>query len=147
MSDFNSNLAMAMNELQSMRADTQQMMQSLQPANVIGSGASVSAPIHNTGALTGTITTSAQQQPFEYKPIQGEMFTVRNKITMEMWEDIPHEQIKRQMLSLIVEELMKSKHIEFTMKKDNAERDTISVAARLFVVPDSQVRLLRENGY
>lgn len=141
MSDFNSNLAMAMNELQSMRADTQQMMQSIQPS------ASVSAPVHNIGVLTGNITTSAHPQPFEYKPIQGEMFTVRNKISMEMWEDMPHEQIKKQMLSLIVEELMKSKHIEFTMKKDIAERDTVSVAARVFVVPDGQVRLLRDKGY
>jgi hypothetical protein len=84
--------------------------------------------------------------PKEY-PIQGEMLTVRKTITMEMWQNIPPEVIKREALSLLIDEMMKSKHIEFTMMKDTSSRDMIRIAARIFVTPDSQVRLLREKGY
>lgn len=107
-------------------------------ADVVGS------PLHYPVQVA---TSSNSIPPTQDKPIQGEMLTVRNTITLEMWENIPHDVIKQDMMRKLVEELMKSKHIEFTMMKDTSQRDEIKIAARVFVTPDSQVRLLRERGY
>jgi hypothetical protein len=96
--------------------------------------------------LSQSVGTSANI-PSQDKPIQGEMLTVRKMITPELWEDTPREEIKRQMLSLMVEEMMKSKHIEFTVTQDHSGMGTVRIAARIFVTPDSQVKLLRERGY
>ena len=95
---------------------------------------------------THTATASNTSYTPKKYPIQGEMLVVKQVITMEMWEQIPPEVIKKDMMSKLVEELMKSKHIEFTMTKDTLSHDMVRIAARIFVTPDSQVRLLRENG-
>ena len=79
-------------------------------------------------------------------PIQGEMLVVKDMITQEMWQNIPHDVIKRDMIQKLVEEMYHSRHIEFTMIKDPTSHDMVRIAARVYVTPDSQVRLLRENG-
>ena len=123
-------------------------MADLIPHNGWNVGASVSAALpNNQGAFTGNITTSAHQQPFNYKSIEGQMFTVMKSITREQFERWPPERIKKEMLRQLVDEMYSSKYIEFTMQKDTLESDMVKVKARIFVTPDSQVRLLRENGY
>ena len=78
--------------------------------------------------------------------IQGQMLSVRKIIPQETYEQLPHDIIKREMLKEMLEEMMRSKHIEFTVMKDATQLDALRITARVFVTPDSQVRLLRENG-
>jgi hypothetical protein len=51
--------------------------------------------------------------------------------------------IKMQMCQLLVEELMKSKYIEFTSEYIH-HKDTKIFRARIFATPDAQVRMLRQ---
>ena len=98
-------------------------------------------PVQHTHIGTSTNT------PSQDKPIQGEMLTVKKFVSLEVWENMPPEVIKREMMQLLVDQMMNNNYIEFTMQKDNLQRDMVRIAARIFVTPDSQVRLLREKGY
>ena len=123
-------------------------MADLIPHNGWNVGASVSAALPvNQGTLSGNITTNVNSSSQLDHYVQGNMFKAQKSIPQYEFEMYPHEVIKREMLSLIVEQLMKSKHIEFTMMKDHLQQDMVRVTARIFVTPDSQVRLLREKGY
>ena len=107
------------------------------------------------------ITHSAIANPTPYPPIsvssgtsmpnreygiQGKMLKCESRITMEQWEKYPTEWVKRKMLELMLEEMLKENCIEFTMMKDPGLMDMVSVRARIFVTPDEQVRTLRVNG-
>lgn len=80
--------------------------------------------------------------------IQGEMFAVEKKfggITAAGVSQITDDNLKRMLLTELVEELMKSKYIEFT-KQMLPNTDNMVVRARMYVVPDDQVQILRTNG-
>lgn len=51
--------------------------------------------------------------------------------------------IKMQLCRLLVDEMMKSKYIEFTSEY-NPNKDSKIFRARIFATPDAQVRLLRQ---
>lgn len=78
--------------------------------------------------------------------IQGKMLKCESLITMEEWERQPAEWVKQKMMRLLVDEMMKQNCIEFTMEKEHREMNMVRVRARIFVTPDSQVRLLRTKG-
>lgn len=116
---------------------------------------SVSAAVPNAGAFTGNITTSGTQpisQRVQDQIIQGEMLTCN--ISIDDYEDEQgmrqvgidwHEHMKKRLINQLANEMMNSKHIEFTRQHDYHQNRTI-YRARAYVTPDSQVRLLRENG-
>ena len=117
---------------------------------------SPSAAVPNTGTFTGNITTSGTQpisQRVQDQIIQGEMLTCN--ISIDDYEDEQgmrqvgvdwHQHMKKRLILQLVNEMMNSKHIEFTRQHDYHQNRTI-YRARVFVTPDSQVRLLREKGY
>lgn len=107
---------------------------------------SISAAIQNPGAFTGNLTVNGSIPPPKDHLIQGEMFNVQKFITQEVFEMTPPQHLKEMMLADLLQEMMKSKHIEFTMMKDPHTVDMVRMRARVFVTPDRQVRLLRENG-
>ena len=79
--------------------------------------------------------------------IQGDMLTV--SLTMSQIQEIIDNDIansemyiKQRMASLIAEELLRSKHISFTKKKDLV--GVTHYLARAFVVPSGDVQLLRQ---
>ena len=81
----------------------------------------------------------------EDQVIQGKMLTVTNVIKQYDWEILPEDQIKRKMVYELAEEMAKSNMVEFTKQIDHATH-CINVRARCFMVPDTQVRILREKG-
>jgi hypothetical protein len=114
---------------------------------IMNGSASITAVVPvNQGTISGNITTNVNSSSYLDHYVQGNMFKAQKSIPQYEFEMMPHEVIKREILSLIVEQLMQSKHIEFTMMKDQLQQDMVKVSARIFVTPDSQVRLLRENG-
>ena len=62
-----------------------------------------------------------------------------SSITDQQYNDF----IKMQMCQLLVEELMKSKYIEFTSEYIHS-KDAKIFRARIFATPDAQVRMLRQ---
>jgi len=82
-----------------------------------------------------------------FETIKGEMLTV--KMEMSEWEFnnsmIPKPEIKNRLAVMLAEELLQNKNVEFTYQK-NHNNGNISVRVRCFVVPDDQVKLLRERN-
>jgi hypothetical protein len=85
---------------------------------------------------------------FQSYSIQGKMFVVEKtfaSITGVSLSQITDDNLKRMLLTELVEELMNSKCIEFT-KQHEPHTGNIVVRARMYVVPDDQVQILRTNG-
>ena len=85
--------------------------------------------------------------PAQEYAIKGEMLVVQHTYTdlALVKTRLTDREIKRQLISDIVEKMMDSKFIEFTKAQDPLDFNTI-IRARCFLVPDTQVRILRENG-
>ena len=82
--------------------------------------------------------------------IQGEMFAVSLIIPETMAENVYEpDEIKEILIKRLIEDLCvhpTNKYIEFTKVMDPVSYDH-TFRARIFIVPDTQVRLLRLNGY
>lgn len=111
-----------------------QMYQSPQSHSAIANPTPYPAP-----TINGSI-------PISKWEIKGECFKVQKTITLQMWQDLPHDVIKMDMVKLLVQELMKANCIEFTSQVEPHSPDMVELRARIFVTPDSQVRILRVNG-
>lgn len=80
--------------------------------------------------------------------IKGNM--IKYEMSMSEYESLSitidtvtfYDEIKKQLLYGIMDEIMRTKSIEFTKMKDYAN-GTTSYRARMFAVPDDQVRILR----
>lgn len=100
-----------------------------------------------TGAsnITASTISNASWNTQEHK-IQGNLLTV-NMIISD-WEmtnkPISPDEIKMKLMNLMVEKMMQDKHIEYTKMLDPVSRDH-RFHARIFVVPDTQVRIIRER--
>ncbi len=79
--------------------------------------------------------------------IQGRMLTVTYTIPEYVWSSRPilPDEIKLKLMTQMVDKMMEDKHIEFTKMVDPVNFDH-RFAARIFVVPDTQVRILRTNN-
>lgn len=74
--------------------------------------------------------------------IQGQMIEVN--MTLESYELIKmsDDQIKTKLLFFLADEMMKRKCVEFT-KQQRHERNETVIRARIFVTPDTNVRIIR----
>jgi len=81
----------------------------------------------------------------EDQVIQGKMLTVTNVIKAHDWEILSEDQIKRRMIYELAEEMAKSNMVEFTKQNDPVNH-FVNIRARCFMVPDTNVRILRMNG-
>lgn len=78
--------------------------------------------------------------------IQGKSIGHQITITDVSFENIADKDlIKKDLVQGLVEKMMQEKCIEFTMQDDHFMGAKIC-RARIFVVPDTQVRILREKG-
>jgi len=79
--------------------------------------------------------------------IKGESFTVSKSFQLDMINSdvITPDEIKLHLIREIVEQMMDSNFIEFTKLEDIINCNT-TFRARVFVIPDSQVRFLRLEG-
>jgi hypothetical protein len=82
--------------------------------------------------------------PLSKWEIKGEGLKCETLITLQEWETYPAEWVKKKMLHMMLDEMMKKHFMEFTMEKQGL--DMVRVRARIFVTPDTQVRILRVNG-
>ena len=80
-------------------------------------------------------------------PIKGESFSVSICFTESdlIREVITPDEIKQMLIRDLVKEMMHGNYIEFTKSEDVTNCNT-TFRARIFAVPDSQVRLLRLEG-
>jgi len=109
--------------------------------------------ISNGGVLPGFSPYDLSEYPTvvhdpAFETIKGEMLTVKMEITEWEFENsmIPKPEIKKKLARMIAEELLERKNVEFTYQK-NRDTNNISVRVRCFVVPDDQVKILREKKY
>ena len=94
-----------------------------------------------TNANSGGTTFNQMQHA-----IQGKMFTVTYVVSDYdmMKKPIDTMEIKLRLMNQLVENMVEDKNIEFTKIQDAAS-GVHRFHARIFVVPDTQVRILREN--
>ena len=93
-----------------------------------------SIPINNT--------TIPQINSIEYI-IQGKMLTASLTMSPYEAEQMDDLELKNRLISLIVREIMDNKCIEFTKQQDYA-KDEVIIRARIYVTPDSDVKLIRK---
>lgn len=92
-----------------------------------------------------TTVTSASGFDRQYA-IQGQMLTVTRTFSDMEWSQKMYtpDSVKVMLMEQLVKELFTSKHIEFTKIQESASFEH-KFYARVFVVPDTQVRIIREN--
>ena len=78
--------------------------------------------------------------------IQGKSISHQLTFSNVVFEDkmIDKDLIKRELVQGLVQKIMEEKCIEFTMQEDHFMGSKIC-RARIFAVPDTQVRILREK--
>ena len=75
--------------------------------------------------------------------IQGKMLTASLSMSPYEAEQMDDLELKNRLISLIVREIMDNKCIEFTKQQDYA-KDEVIIRARIYVTPDSDVKLIRK---
>jgi hypothetical protein len=101
----------------------------------------------NFDTVSSLISASNMTVP-QSAAIQGKMITVNHVINDIEWAQrvLTPEEIKMRLTELMVQEIYKNNCIEFTKQVNMASGDHL-FHARIFVVPDTQVRILRENKF
>jgi len=112
---------------------------------IINVGGQLRPGVSGTGGGGSGYAGSYTNNTSEDQVIQGKMLTVTNIIKQYDWEILPEDQIKRKMIYELAEEMAKSNMIEFTKQNDPVTH-CVNIRARCFMVPDTQVRILRMNG-
>jgi hypothetical protein len=75
--------------------------------------------------------------------IQGKMLTTSIKMSPYEAEQMDDIEIKNRLITLMVREIMDNKCIEFTKQQDFLN-DEVIIRARIYVTPDSDVKLIRQ---
>jgi len=109
-------------------------------------GSSAPHPMY-TGATASAMYIDEYQQ---FETIEGQCVGVTISIPEYVYIDIQeqetqHERVKKDLITALVQNMYKQNMIEFTKSQDIVSGEYI-FKARVYVVPDSQVRILRVNG-
>ena len=75
--------------------------------------------------------------------IQGKMLTTSLTMSPYEAEQMDDLELKNRLITLMVREIMDNKCIEFTKQQDYA-KDEVVIRARIYVTPDSDVKLIRK---
>ena len=87
---------------------------------------------------------------YEFSEISGKMITVEYVMSFmdiqstQMNQDELQDFVKTKLCSQLLNEVVRGNYIEFT-KQDHPMHNGIKYRARIFVTPDSQVRILRQH--
>lgn len=76
--------------------------------------------------------------------IQGKMLTASLTMSSYEAEQMDDLELKNRLITLMVREIMDNKCIEFTKQQDYA-KDEVIIRARIYVTPDSDVKLIRKT--
>ena len=93
--------------------------------------------------LPGVDTGQSAHQHIHY---QGEMITVQQSWSLEEFERIGETFIKGKMDNLLWSQIIGHKFIEYTKELTPNTMDRVMVRARIYLLPDNQVRVMRLNG-
>lgn len=77
--------------------------------------------------------------------LQGKMIVAALSIPEYKLESMDSDQIKRMLLTNMVEELYNANLVEFTKQNSHAH-GTVDFRARIYALPDTQVRVVRQMG-
>lgn len=93
----------------------------------------------------GTISASSIMNQKQHA-IQGKMLTASLVISNMEYTSKPLDpmEIKKKLMEQLVEQMFVDKNIDFTKMQDASNWDH-KFYARIYVVPDTQVRIIREN--
>ncbi len=93
--------------------------------------------------ISGVVSTTGFIQE-NLNPIQGQCVTITHHIKTHdtLYSTLHEDEIKRILVNKLAEEMYRQNAIEFTKSAD-PRTDEIVLKARIFVVPDDQVRMLR----
>ena len=75
--------------------------------------------------------------------IQGKMLTASLSMSPYEAEQMDDLELKNRLITLMVREIMDNKCIEFTKQQDYAKNEVV-IRARIYVTPDSDVKLIRK---
>ena len=91
----------------------------------------------------GNSTVNASVTPTEHH-IQGQMLTATiTRSTVDLEDSLRPADLKMELCKLLAQELFKANCIEFTQQHD-VQFDTKTFRARIYAVPNTQVKVLRE---
>ena len=112
--------------------------------------AAITSTVATNGNFTydpmyGTITAANTINNVQHA-IKGQMLLVSSEYEDSVIDIIGKDEVKRKLALDIANELLSCKHIEFTQIK-SLSGHTTAVKARVFVVPNGDVQLLRKMGY
>lgn len=93
----------------------------------------------------GNITASTMSETKQHA-LQGKMFTVSFDIDDVKFNSTMQnpDHIKQKLMNMLVEKMYAEKYIEFT-KQHDAHTGVYRFHARIYAVPDTMVRILREK--
>lgn len=115
-----------------------------------GAGGTISVDNYGTIGTNGNISSAVN---VTQNAIEGRMFkafyTVSEfeKLQFIGDEDQWKEHVKRVLTQKLAEDLMDEKYIEFTRMNEDPVTGGTQYTARIFAVPDGQVRILRSSGF
>jgi hypothetical protein len=118
------------------------------PANfgIYGTGAGGTIASNGNGNISSAVNVTQNA-------IEGQMFkafyTVSEfeKLQFTGDENQWKEHVKMVLTQKLADELMKEKYIEFTRMDEDPVTGGTQYTARMFAVPDGQVRILRSSGF
>ncbi len=74
--------------------------------------------------------------------IQGQMITVTHVFSPFMLTELDDDEVKKILIGQLIDEIYKSRCVEFTKQNDPLTHSIVA-RARIYVTPDSTVKLLR----
>lgn len=95
-----------------------------------------------SATFDSSLVSESLSRPIDSYNIQGQMLSVNYQISEFDMVNTDTDAIKEKLARMIADELLKSKHIEFTSQHE-ATTGNRMFRARIYAVPDSQVRVLR----
>lgn len=124
------------------------------PTMSAGAVGSSYSPFDNSGITMGTViaNSSGNLSPFPaiqdvpLNIIKGELLTAET-LVYDAALQLPlldKDKIRRKLAEELVEKLLTGKYIEFTQQRI-PEQDAIAIRARCYILPDSQVKIVRDK--
>jgi hypothetical protein len=110
----------------------------------------ISLPINNGGTIHSYPILGTNSFDFD-ETVRGEMVTFQKVVSVhelemiKLDEDIFNQQVKKELVFKLAEQILNNKLVEFT-KQENLHTHEITYRARAFLTPDDQVRILRQNN-
>lgn len=102
----------------------------------------------------GGIIPQASSYPYDIdinetlETVKGELLVIQQKVDMTVIQQMNDDNfvrlMKKKMIEELAEQILKNKLAEFT-KEENMQTGDILFRARVYLVPDDKVRIIRKN--